>query len=280
MKTFSRALTATGVHLACVLLGASTSHAASLCQMDEIANGLERSGLLAYSDGHYHDAEHAFVEAIRLTENQGGPLAPGLTQLLSDLAWLHYTEGRFDKADSLLREALARDQKAFGPDDVERTAARTAELGMLYHAEGKFIEAGPLLHRALFLYEQSPKTQMCEIGIIQNQIGLNYWAMGDLVRGERLIKNALVSLEVGETKDGRYWAAAMLDFAELCLAGHRDAEAKRAFERALTAAEDLRQSIGLDNGFVFHSHSVLLRRTEGIRTGRPIFGKIESCRAE
>jgi tetratricopeptide (TPR) repeat protein len=226
---------------------------------------LEWSGLIAYSDGRYDDASQAFLEAIRESEHEDAQ--PGLGQLLSDLGWLYHEQDRDAQADSLLRRALVIDRTRFGPDALP-AARRTQELGMLYQAEGKFKEAGPLLERALSLYERNPKADARELAITQAQVGLNYQATGNLDRGEVLLKRALVGLESGMGKDPCYWAATLIDLAELYHASNRESEANRAFERALREAKAVPSAERLTSGPVCNPHSVLLRRIEAIRANR------------
>jgi len=225
--------------------------------------GSERSGLIAYSEGRFADASHAFVEGIRASEGQGDP-DPRLGQLLSDLAWLYHEQDRDTEADSLLLRALAVDQKKFGADALP-AARRTQELGMLYQAEGKFKEAGPLLERALSLYEKNPKADARELAITQAQLGLNYQSTGNLDRGEVFLKRALDGLGSGMGKDPCYWAATLIDLAELYHASHRDSEAHRTFERALHEAEAIPRAERLTSGPVCNPHSVLSRRIESIQ---------------
>jgi tetratricopeptide (TPR) repeat protein len=224
---------------------------------------LERRGLIAYSEGRHDDASRAFVEAIRASERQG-TADPELGQLLSDLAWLYHEQDRDTQADSLLSLAMAIDQKRSGPDALP-TARRIQELGMLYQAEGKFKEAGPLLERALSLYERNPKADARELAITQAQVGLNYQAAGKLDRGEIFLKRALVGLDSGMGKDPCYWAATLIDLAELYRASNRESEANRTFERALREAKAIPSAERLTNGPVCNPNSVLIRRLESIK---------------
>ena len=219
---------------------------------------LERSALTAYREGRY--------EAIRTSERLAAP-EPGLGQLLSDLAWLYHEQDRDTQADSLLRRALAIDQKRSGPDALP-AARRTQELGMLYQADGKFKEAGPLLERALSLYERNPKADARELAITQAQLGLNYQAAGNLDRGELFLKRALVGLDSGMGKDPCYWAATLIDLAELYRASNRESEANRTFDRALREAKAIPSAERLTNGPVCNPNSVLLRRLESIKGDR------------
>lgn len=237
-------------------------------QVATTPEGLERSGLTAYTEDRYEDASRAFVEAIRASERLRPP-DPGIGQLLSDLAWLYHQQDRDTEADSLLRQALAIDQKNFGSDALP-AARRTQELGMLYQAEGKYKEAGPLLARALSLYEANPKADARELAITQAQVGLNYQAVGKLDRGEVFLKKALVGLDSGMGKDPCYWAATLIDLAELYRASNRESEANRMFERALREAKAIPSSERFTNGPVCNPNSVLFRRLESIRGDRGV----------
>jgi|SRR5712671_2409162 len=226
---------------------------------------LERSGLAAYSDGRYDDASKAFLEAIRESEHEDAE--PGLGQLLSDLGWLYHEQDRDTSADSLLQLALAVDQKKFGSDALP-AARRAQELGMLYQTEGKFKEAGPLLGRAMSLYEKNPKADARELAITQAQVGLNYQATGNLDRGELFLKRALVGLGSGMGKDPCYWAATLIDLADLYRATNRDSEANATFERALREAKAIPKGDRLTSGPVCNPNSVLIRRIEAMRASR------------
>ncbi|HYQ88625.1 MAG TPA: hypothetical protein VEU09_03250, partial [Candidatus Binatia bacterium] len=79
-----------GVHRRTVLLMlVPVLMACGVSQVAATPEGLERSGLTAYTEGRFGDASQAFVEAIRASERVDAP-DPGLGQLLSDLAWLYH----------------------------------------------------------------------------------------------------------------------------------------------------------------------------------------------
>jgi tetratricopeptide (TPR) repeat protein len=136
---------------------------------------------------------------------------------------------------------------------------------MLYQAQGRFKEAGPLLERALALYEGNPKADARELAITQAQVGLNYQATGKLDRGEIYLKKAIVGLDSGMGKDPCYWAATLLDLAELYRSSNRQLEANRTFERALREAKETPSAERLTNGPVCNPNSVLIRRLEAIK---------------
>jgi tetratricopeptide (TPR) repeat protein len=139
---------------------------------------------------------------------------------------------------------------------------------MLYQAQGRFKEAGPLLQRALSLYEKDPGADARELAITQAQVGLNYQATGNLDRGEIYLKKALVGLDSGMGKDPCYWAATLIDLAELYRATNRESEANRMFDRALREAKAIPSAERLTSGPVCNPNSVLLRRLEAIKGDR------------
>jgi hypothetical protein len=59
-----------------------------------------------------------------------------------------YQAGRYGEAEPLMKEALRRSEREFGPDNPGAAAVRTA-LANLYRQQGRYAEAEPLLRRAL-----------------------------------------------------------------------------------------------------------------------------------
>ena len=65
-----------------------------------------------------------------------------------------YQAGRYGEAEPLMKEALSRSEREFGPDNPGAAAVRTT-LANLYRQQGRYAEAEPLYREALAAYEKA-----------------------------------------------------------------------------------------------------------------------------
>ena len=87
------------------------------------------SGIDAYQQGDYAEAEKQFGAALKEAE-KFGPQDPRLATSLNNLAELYRAQGRYAEAEPLHKRALAIREKALGPEhpDVAQSLNNLAEL--------------------------------------------------------------------------------------------------------------------------------------------------------
>jgi tetratricopeptide (TPR) repeat protein len=114
----------------------------------------ERLGGAAFRVGDHGVAEAAFAKTLETMEKALSPNHADLALALTNLALVHYAQGRYDDAEPLYLRALAIDEKALGKDHASVTTDLN-NLGLLYKKQERFKEAEPLLKCVLVIKEKT-----------------------------------------------------------------------------------------------------------------------------
>lgn len=118
----------------------------------EVWNNL---GFLYLQQGRHKEAEAWLGKALVAWEKGTGPSAAVHSAVaLSNLAMLRRVQGGFDAAESRYKQALAVEEKTFGPDHPE-VAATLMSLAALYRAQGRSRVAIETYRRALAVLEKT-----------------------------------------------------------------------------------------------------------------------------
>ena len=118
----------------------------------EVWNNL---GFLYLQQGRHKEAEVWLGQALVAWEKGTGPSAAVHSAVaLSNLAMLRRVQGGFDAAESRYKQALAVEEKTFGPDHPE-VAATLMSLAALYQAQGRSRLAIETYRRALAVLEKT-----------------------------------------------------------------------------------------------------------------------------
>jgi tetratricopeptide (TPR) repeat protein len=112
------------------------------------------SGVKAFQQGDYTEAEKQYTAALRKAEEFGSQ-DPRLATSLSNLALLYEAQGRYAEAEPLHQRALATRERALGPEHPY-VATSLNNLAELYRVQGRYAEAEPLFKRALAIWEKAP----------------------------------------------------------------------------------------------------------------------------
>ena len=120
--------------------------AAALAQVEPWQNYMD-TGVKAYQQGNYPEAEKQFTAAVKEAEGFE-PQDPRLATSLNNLAALYRTKGRYAEAEPLYKRALAIAEKALGPDHP-LVATILGNLERLYYDEDRHVDARPLVLRAV-----------------------------------------------------------------------------------------------------------------------------------
>ena len=130
---------------------------------------------------------------------------PQTLETIMALASVRREQGRFDEAESLARDGVARARRALSPPD-EVTSLALVTLGGLLNARQRYVEARPLLEEGLVMQKAlTPQhwyvaAAQCELG--ESLRGLRQYdsAKSLLVEG---CGGVLASTEPGETRKRR-----------------------------------------------------------------------------
>ncbi|HEV8712432.1 MAG TPA: tetratricopeptide repeat protein [Candidatus Binatia bacterium] len=111
-------------------------------------------GALAYTVGHYSEAEPLYLRALTIWEKALGPEHPNVATSLNNLALLYRIQGQYAKAEPLLQRALTIREKALGPEHPA-VAQSLNNLAGLYRDQGQYAKEEPLYRRALTIREKA-----------------------------------------------------------------------------------------------------------------------------
>lgn len=157
--------------------------------------------------GQVDSAADAGERAVSIYRAVGGHDA-AFAEVLSSLAIVRFTSGRYADADSLFREALALDRTAFGSEHP-LVASMMNNLGLALTAEKKFNEAGRYLRDALALYQKLLGPKHPQVAATSSSLALLLQQQHQYAEAEALQRQALAIHEEREGPEHPETAATM-----------------------------------------------------------------------
>lgn len=139
----------------------------------------------------FAQAERYFKRALALTEQQL-PLDPRLhANALQNLGQV-YSDGmdQFDKAEPLLKLALAIGESEYGPDNVG-IAGTLRELGTMYTGQKKYAQAEACYAKALALFEKELGPKDAVTGNVLKLYGVMLTHSGRYAEAEAMLQRSL-----------------------------------------------------------------------------------------
>jgi tetratricopeptide (TPR) repeat protein len=156
--------------------------------------------------------------------------------LMDQLGVLLATKALHDKAEPLLRRALAIDERRFGPDHPNVTM-HLNNLAELFRATNRFSEAEALLRRAIAIDEKSLGVDHPNVGSELNNLALSLMDAKRLVEAEPFVRRAIVIAEKNFGLDHPIVAGRLGNLAVLLQDTNRLVEAEPLMRRALAITE-------------------------------------------
>lgn len=139
--------------------------------------------------GKRHDeAQEAYRRAVELRRQTDDPAA--LAAILNLVAEFHRTQGAYDLAEPLYREALAVRERHLGADHLH-TALSLNNLGLLLFKQGHYTEAEQVLRRALEIKQQHLGEEAPGLTTSLNNLALVYTQSGEYAKAAPLHERAL-----------------------------------------------------------------------------------------
>ena len=170
-------------------------------------------GTEAFKQARHVEAEKSFLLAIKAAEASGAN-SPDVAISLCNLAELYLEQGKYGKAESLYKRALAMYEKALGSNHCY--FARVLDnLAVLYKDQGKYAEAEPMHKRALSILEKTLGPNDPDVASGLNNLGGLYKEQGKYAEAEPLFKRALAIDEKVLGPNHLKVATALSNLAEL-----------------------------------------------------------------
>ncbi len=155
----------------------------------ELAQSLDRYGFVLQELDDLDRAEEVLRKSVALYRRHPDDAA-GLGEALNDLGMTLSYRGRYDEAESLLREALKAKERVSGIETAEY-AASLANLGLTLKWKGNFEEAEPIYRRVLAIRKKVLGTQHPEYAISLDNLGVLLGQKGEYEESERRFREAL-----------------------------------------------------------------------------------------
>ncbi len=115
-------------------------------------------------------------------------------RIMATIGYIYTQLGVYDRAEPLLRAALAVHEAELGSEHLE-TAARLHELANLYRLMGRYEGAEPLLRRALAVREAAPDVDPLDLAESRRRLGRVILEQGRFEEAEPFTLQALTLLE-------------------------------------------------------------------------------------
>ena len=181
-----------------------------------------------YQEGKYQESAKAYQRCVQLR--------PDDATVLNNLGNSLTAAGDYARAEPLLQQALAVDEKALGPNHPD-VATNFNNLARLYQSQGKNAEAEPLYKHALAIDEKALGPDHPDLARDLNNLALLYQTQHKNAEAEPLHKRALAIDEkaLGPDHPGVAWD--LNNLAGLYDSQGKNAEAEPLYKRALAIDE-------------------------------------------
>lgn len=217
--------------------------------------------------GDHAGAEAALTRALTLL---GGPTADASAPVLEELGLIYQDTDRFDRAGTVLSQALAVYERVYGPESY-RVAVALNALGSLRDMEGRAADSEPLYRRALKLAEANGRPAAA--AAIRSNLGWSIQQQGRHVEAEPLLRQAAEAVEASLGRNHEDSASAWANLAGNLQDQGRHAEAAAILTDAVMRYE---ATVGRDSLLTAWSLNALARSTavlEGPAAAEPLYAE-------
>ena len=155
---------------------------------------------------------------------------------LNNLAYLYYSQGRYDQAEPLFLQALELSKRLLG-EDHPQVASNLNNLAGLYDSQGRYDQAEPLYLQALELSKRLLGEDHPQVAFSLNNLALLYHSQGRYDQAEPLLVQALELRKRLLGEDHPHVATSLNNLAGLYYSQGRYAEAEPLYLQALEILE-------------------------------------------
>lgn len=179
----------------------------------------------------YQDAEKTYREALDLG-NSWNPKHPKTASTMANAGAMYVDWGKYNKAEPLLRNALALQLELLGPHHHSSINART-NLAYLLHQKGHYTEAESLYRKAVALSRKNLGENSSSYVINVNNLGLLLYETDRLTEAHHLFEENLRRQRQVWGESHPNVAFALTNLGRVLRAMHRYADAERFFRQGL-----------------------------------------------
>ena len=176
--------------------------------------------------------ESLYRDVLAMQRKKLPPDHPGIANMLTDLAGLLKSTGRYTEAEPLYREALTIRQKALPPDHPDLVVSLNNLAGLL-ETTGRYTEAEPLYRQALAIRQKVLPPDHPDLAASLDNLGWLLKTTGRTGEAAPLYRQALAIRQKALPPDHPDIALSLNNLAELLRATGRYAEAEPLCRQAL-----------------------------------------------
>ncbi len=210
---------------------ALASYRTVVAKAPEWSHAHRQLGDLLFDLGRYGEAEKHLQDAIDRTQDDDAWAIAA-----NSLAELYRQTSLWEKAESLLRRALAIEEKDYGANHTN-VSAIINNLALLFQDTNRLSKAEPLFRRALAIDEKAYGPDHPEVAIRLNNLASLLYVTNHLTEANPLYRRALAINEKAYGADHPNVATNLNNLALLLQATNRPTEAGPLFIRALAINE-------------------------------------------
>lgn len=154
-----------------------------------------------------------------------------VSEHLNNLGESYCILGKYNEAKPLFQQALAIDEKTYGPDSVD-VARDLHSLAVLYQAQKRFAQAEPLYRRCLSIREKDYGPDHLLVAESLTNLARLYQDEGNLSKAEPIFKRVIAVYEGSVGPNNPLLADALDNYSKLLRKQKRTAEAVKLEARA------------------------------------------------
>ena len=227
-----------------------------------------RLGELLRKSAHYADALPESQAAVALAEKDEDKASA-----INELALLYDAQGHWIEAERLYRQALAINEKIYGPEHSE-VAAILNNLAWLLKTTNRQTEAEPLMRQALAIDEKSFGSEHTVVAVHLSVLALLLQDTNRRVEAEPLLRRALVIVEKNYGPEHPKVAIRLNNLAQLLQATNRMTEAEPLMRRALAIDEKSYGPGHPDVAIDINNLAQLLQATNRLAEAEPLMRRV------
>jgi len=201
-----------------------------------IMDDSQNIALNSINDGKFTEAISNEEKALKIAQEQYGPLHPSLVPFYNSLGSLYRYVADYGKAEQDYKWGLALLEENFGPNNPQQTES-LENLAALYIDLGRFDEAELEAKKALQLQENGANSDPEKLAKCQSLLGHVELNLRDYVQAQKLFQKAMENIEKTASADPSFTINALNFQAQAYELGKNNEQARLCLEKSLAIAQ-------------------------------------------